>query len=69
MRAPLAFTDLQSELVERTASKLPVEQRDAFRQQVAAQLHGQPSIPAVKTAIARALATMTSIYLCDGRNK
>jgi hypothetical protein len=58
MRSPLALSDLQLKLLERAASTLPVEQRDSFLQQVALQLCGQPSIPAVETAIDRALATM-----------
>jgi hypothetical protein len=61
MRSPLAFNDLQLELIERAASMLPVEQRDVFLQKLALQLCGQPSIPAVEVAIDHALtAIMTS---------
>lgn len=62
---PLALGDTQLRIVERAAASLPVEQRDNFLQQVAGQLRGAPSVPAVETAVGRALATLRPIYLCD----
>ena len=66
---PLALTDRQLAILERAAASLPVEQRDGFVQQVAAQLRGAPSIPALEVAIGRALATLRPVYLCDAASK
>ena len=62
---PLALNDVQMRILERAARSLPVEQRDRFLQQVAAQLRGEPATPAVEIAVNRALAVMKPIYLCD----
>ena len=60
---PLALTDMQLTILQRAAGSLPIEQRDRFLQQVAAQLRGQPATHAVEVAVGRALATN---YFCDG---
>ena len=69
MSCPLALSDNQVRILQRAAASLPVPQRDAFLQQVAGHLAGDPTDLAISVAINLVFDRMHQLYLCDAENK